>query len=94
VMSKMFQVDNTDADCGSVRWFQLVQALTDAGFSVIAAGGSAVSFSNDAGSIVFDKPHPDPSIDAMTLRAMGKRLCKWFNWRKDRFQVRPKDSQA
>ncbi|KAK6381765.1 hypothetical protein LTR65_011040 [Meristemomyces frigidus] len=90
VFHKMFPADGT-CQSGSVRWSQLVQAITDAGFSATEAGGSAVSFSSAAGSIVFHKPHPDPAVDPVMVQSMGKRMRKWSNWSRDRFQVRPKD---
>lgn len=44
------------------------------------SSGSAVSFKNDMGTIVFHQPHPDPTIDPIMLLSMGKRLRKWFGW--------------
>ena len=93
VFNRMFPVD-VATNPGSVRWSLLVHALTDAGFSATEAGGSAVSFSNEAGKIVFHKPHPDPSVDTVMLQSIGKRLRKWFGWDRERFQVRSKDVMA
>lgn len=66
---------------GPVKWEQLVSALTDAGLSVTQRGGSAVTFLHESrGSIVVHRPHPDPNVDSIRLRSMGKRLRKWFGW--------------
>ncbi|EME41289.1 hypothetical protein DOTSEDRAFT_36709 [Dothistroma septosporum NZE10] len=45
------------------------------------SAGSAVVFGMpESGRIVFHRPHPTPKIDPIMLRAMGKRLRKWFGF--------------
>lgn len=75
----------------NVRWENFVTAMVDAGFCATHSGGSAVTFKDarfGGGSIVFHRPHPDPSIDDIMLRGMGRRLSKWFGWDKDSFVAR------
>lgn len=82
----------------SFKWQHFLDAMVDAGFFITQASGSAVSFRLtsqqddfqclDAGSIAFHRPHPDPVIDPVMLRAMGKRLRKWFGWSRDIFEQR------
>lgn len=69
-----------------------MNALCDAGLIGTNAGGSAVSFrfSSDGGSIVFHKPHPDPNVDLIHQRNMGKRLNKNFGWTAETFVERQK----
>ncbi|KAF2209727.1 hypothetical protein CERZMDRAFT_86696 [Cercospora zeae-maydis SCOH1-5] len=75
------------------RWGSFVAAMVDAGFSVTAGGGSIFTFkgSESGGSINFNRPHPDPSIDPIMLCIMGKRLNKWFKFDKDTFVERRKE---
>ncbi|KAK4904696.1 hypothetical protein LTR49_025899 [Elasticomyces elasticus] len=68
---------------GMMKWDEVAAALVDAGVSAVHIGGSAVTFTHaDAlkGSIVFHRPHPDPTLSTIRLRSMGKRLGKWFGW--------------
>lgn len=76
----------------SVRWTQLVQALTDVGMIATQGAWSAVGFSNSHGSISLHMPHPEPVIDAFRLRGIGKRLNKWFGWTNETFVLRQRDS--
>ncbi|TKX20274.1 putative mRNA binding protein [Elsinoe australis] len=76
-----------------VAWQHFCNAMADAGFSIQQGSGSSVCFQqgvhgNGAGSIVFHRPHPDPTIDPIMLRVMGKRLRKWFHWDKGSFVER------
>jgi len=67
----------------STKWEDIVAALVDTGCSATRTGGSAVTFRDERnlrGSIVFHRPHPDPSADPIMLRSTGKRLRKWFGW--------------
>ncbi|KAH7116470.1 hypothetical protein EDB81DRAFT_848429 [Dactylonectria macrodidyma] len=73
-----------------------VYAIVDAGFTARNNGGSLVSFKklDGEGKIVFYKPHPVPKIDPVMLRAMGKRMAKWFGWRREQFVLCNNTSQA
>jgi len=70
---------------GTFQWQQIFAAMVDAGCSAYCNGGSAVSFKRDVGRIVFHRPHPEPTVDLVMLRVMGKRLTKHFGWTKDAF---------
>lgn len=75
VFNKMF----TSASSRSVRWVNLVQALTDAGMTATQRPGSGVKFTYGLHSVTFDKPHPEPVVNAVLLRrGIGRRLTKWF----------------
>ncbi|KAL6405574.1 hypothetical protein AUP68_11334 [Ilyonectria robusta] len=79
-----------------VLWDRFVHAMVDAGFTARNNGGSPVSFKklDGEGKIVFHKPHPVPKIDPVMLRAMGKRMAKWFGWRREQFVLRDDTTQA
>ncbi|KAL2826764.1 hypothetical protein BJY01DRAFT_143263 [Aspergillus pseudoustus] len=78
-----------------VQWDEFVHAMVDAGFTARNSGGSAVAFTSSTsenpshrsggGRIVFHKPHPVPKIDPILLRVMGKRMARWFGWRRGLF---------
>lgn len=72
-----------------VLWDRFVHAMADAGFVARNTSGSLVSFKNaeTEGRIVFHRPHPDPKIDPIMLQAMGKRMTKWFGWKRGLFLV-------
>lgn len=85
VFDKMF----CPGGSSSVKWTQLVHALVDAGMLATQVPGSGVKFANDYGSIVFDKPHPEPEVSAVMLRRqVGRRLNKWFGWERETFVSR------
>ena len=77
----------------SVLWDRFVHAMADAGFIATNNSGSPVSFKHRDGDgrIVFHRPHPDSKIDPIMLRNMGKRMAKWFGWRRDLFSMCDKD---
>jgi hypothetical protein len=90
VFNKMFSSGGTT----SIRWIQLVQALTDAGMTATQVPGSGVKFANDRESIVFHKPHPEPVVDGVMLRCqIGRRLKKWFFWDNETFVLRVKNAE-
>ena len=70
--------ENAPEPSSTVDWRKFLAALTDAGFSSRHNTGSAVTFSNEKGRIVFQKPHPVAKIDHHMLLRFGKRLNKWF----------------
>jgi hypothetical protein len=91
VFNKMF----CSAELASVRWIRLIQALTDAGLTALQNSGSGVkSTSDQGGSIVLDKPHPEPVVDPVMLRrAVGKRLNDAFGWDAENFVLRKKEQK-
>ncbi|PVH96283.1 hypothetical protein DM02DRAFT_632149 [Periconia macrospinosa] len=72
----------------SIEWDTFVASMADAGFVAKNGGGSIVTFENQeatGGKIIFHRPHPDPSIDPIMLQSMGRRMNKWFGWRREMF---------
>ncbi|KAK4620580.1 uncharacterized protein CLAFUR5_10683 [Fulvia fulva] len=92
MFNRMYAHDDAPTKAKNVRWSTFVQAMAEAGLLAADASGSAVSFESvdGGGRIVFHKPHPDSTIDPIMLRAMGKRLRKWFGWDANRFALRDK----
>ncbi|KAH7150598.1 hypothetical protein DER46DRAFT_613672 [Fusarium sp. MPI-SDFR-AT-0072] len=89
----VFQLMFPDRDdvVKDVLWDRFVHAMFDAGFAARNNSGSAVAFtqlSGEGGRIVFHKPHPIDKIDPVLLRIMGKRMAKWFGWRRELFILR------
>ncbi|KLP05851.1 unnamed protein product [Fusarium fujikuroi] len=81
-----------DGAAKDVTWNRFVNMMTKAGFTARNNTGSAVSFkqvsgSGAGGSIVFHKPHPADKIDPILLRIMGKRMTKWFGWKRELFAL-------
>ena len=70
----------------SYSWAHFTQAMADAGCSVTQGSGSAVHFRSEKGTIVFHRPHPEPTIAQEILIAMGKRLRKRFGWTEKTFR--------
>ena len=90
VFNKIF----CSAGSTSIRWIQLVQALIDAGMAASQVPGSGVKFTYGQGSVVFDKPHPEPVVNAVMLRrSVGRRLAKWFKWDLETFVLRIKEKE-
>lgn len=89
VMAKIF---STGDGSSSVRWTSLLQALTDAGLAVTPGAGSAMSFTNEHGTISIHQPHDraGPFVDAIRLRGIGRRMSKWFGWTNETFVLREK----
>ncbi|KAF5562525.1 ycfA domain-containing protein [Fusarium phyllophilum] len=76
-----------------ITWNRFVNMMTKAGFTARNNTGSAVAFKQVSGSgaggrIVFHKPHPADRIDPVLLRIMGKRMAKWFGWKRELFALR------
>ncbi|EXK77800.1 hypothetical protein FOQG_17504 [Fusarium oxysporum f. sp. raphani 54005] len=89
----VFQLMFPDRDdvVKDVLWDRFVHAMIDAGFTARNNSGSAVAFkqlSGEGGRIVFHKPHPVDKIDPVLLRIMGKRMERWFGWRRELFVLR------
>ena len=86
--------DTTSETPGDVNWDDFVAAMVDTGFSVDPCGGSVFTFNNIAagGRINFHRPHPDPAINPIMLRTMGKRLNKWFGFCKETFVDRVEET--
>ncbi|TVY16872.1 hypothetical protein LARI1_G006322 [Lachnellula arida] len=86
ILSMMFSSTSTDAD-KLVNWDDFVLAMQDAGFSSRQTTGSEVVFQPAEGNawgwggrINFHKPHPGGKIDRVMIRAMGRRMGRWYAW--------------
>ncbi|MCJ1436970.1 hypothetical protein MMC27_006353 [Xylographa pallens] len=92
----MFAASAEDA-AKSIEWDTFAHAMFDMGFSARNGGGSAVVFETAGlreegaagGKIIFHKPHPVAKIDPVMLHAMGRRMAKWFGWRRELFGLEP-----
>ncbi|PNP76800.1 hypothetical protein FNYG_09904 [Fusarium nygamai] len=78
-----------DKAAKDVTWDRFVNMMTKAGFTAKNNTGSAVAFKQRGagGRIVFHKPHPTDKIDPVLLRIMGKRMAKWFGWKRELFAL-------
>ncbi|KAK4543630.1 hypothetical protein LTR36_005275 [Oleoguttula mirabilis] len=94
MFKRMYPTEDAPAAKASVSWQHFLQAMVDAGFAIAQSRGSAVMFSRDEGSIVFHRPHPEPTIGPVMLQVMGKRLRKWFGWDREVFVERARDDLA
>ncbi|KAN0092460.1 hypothetical protein V8E51_018307 [Hyaloscypha variabilis] len=79
-------------ELGALAWEEFEHAMDQVGFSARRNGGSAVLFEPKKesawygkGKIVFHRPHPCSKIVPIRLRAIGKRMGKWFGWSRDLF---------
>jgi predicted RNA binding protein YcfA (HicA-like mRNA interferase family) len=90
IFQRMFSTKTDDRD---TKWLDLVSALVDAGFKGIHTGGSAVTFTHEkqGGAITIHRLHPDPTMTAIRVRRLGKRLSKWFGWSEETFVEREKE---
>ncbi|MCJ1287243.1 hypothetical protein MMC26_006591 [Xylographa opegraphella] len=96
MLSLMF-ADSAEEAARGIEWDTFAHAMFDMGFSGRNGGGSAVVFENGGsregstagGKIIFHKPHPVAKIDPVMLHAMGRRMAKWFGWRRELFEVGP-----
>jgi hypothetical protein len=80
----------------SFSWQHFLNAMIDAGFSVLQSQGSAITLRQDeerregVRTIVVHRPHPSPTINPVMLRSIAKRMTKWFGWRRELFIERGK----
>jgi hypothetical protein len=87
IFQRMYPLDTETPSGGYIEWRKFVAAMADAGFPATHGAGSAVTFSNGRGRIIFHKPHPVAKIDPVMLASFGKRLTKWFGWQREVFVV-------
>jgi len=75
-----------------VEWDAFVRSMGSAGFMAKNGGGSMVIFENkrDPGTIIFHRPHPHTKIDPIMLQSMGRRMNKWFHWKRETFKLAAK----
>jgi len=67
-----------------MKWDHFVKVMIDMGFEVDAStAGSSVRFQPPdptLRSISFHKPHPESTIDPITLQKWGKKLKSYYGW--------------
>jgi hypothetical protein len=67
-----------------MKWDHFVKVMIDMGFEVDAStAGSSVRFQPPdpaLRSISFHKPHPESTIDPITLQKWGKKLKNYYGW--------------
>jgi hypothetical protein len=85
IFQGMYPTDTDTPSGAAIDWRKFVGAMTDAGFQATQSSGSAVTFSNGHGRIIFHKPHPVAKVDPVMLATFGKRMKKWFHWRREIF---------
>lgn len=84
VLQKLYP--SPDGAQGTMKWQRFLEAMVDAGFAITQSAGSAVTFrASNGNSIVFHRPHPDPVIDPVLLRIMGRRMNRRFGWTRESF---------
>ncbi|THY90378.1 hypothetical protein D6C95_06595 [Aureobasidium pullulans] len=91
LLTRMFTADPSAP--GEINWTEFVSAMADAGCSVMPGGGSCFTFTHvdDMGeehSMVFHRPHPEPSMSKARLRSFGSRLGRRWGWSLETFDVR------
>ncbi|KAI4847264.1 hypothetical protein E4T44_04609 [Aureobasidium sp. EXF-8845] len=83
----------------SFSWQHFLNAMIDAGFSVLQSQGSAITLRQDeerregVRTIVVHRPHLSPTINPVMLRSIAKRMTKWFGWRRELFIERGKEKK-
>jgi hypothetical protein len=70
-----------------IDWDRFFDSMTDAGFSARNGGGSIVILENTTagGKIIFQQPHPEPTIGPIMLQSMRNCLNRWFEWGRETF---------
>ncbi|THX03335.1 hypothetical protein D6D13_07781 [Aureobasidium pullulans] len=91
LLTRMFTADPSAP--GEIYWSEFVSAMADAGCSVMPGGGSCFTFTHvdDMGeehSMVFHRPHPEPSMSKERLRSFGSRLGRRWGWSLETFDVK------
>ncbi|KAI4782125.1 hypothetical protein E4T52_02919 [Aureobasidium sp. EXF-3400] len=86
IFKAMFPEKGEDSS-RSFAWQHFLAAMTDAGFSILQSQGSAVTLKLDRiegeDKIVVHRPHPVATLHPIMLRAIAKRITKWFGWDKE-----------
>ncbi|KEQ75458.1 hypothetical protein M436DRAFT_70947 [Aureobasidium namibiae CBS 147.97] len=91
LLTRMFTADSTTP--GEIYWTDFVSAMADAGCSVMPGGGSCFTFTHvdekeQKHSMVFHRPHPEPSMSKDRLRSFGSRLSRRWGWSEKTFAVK------
>ncbi|KAK4895681.1 hypothetical protein LTR27_006162 [Elasticomyces elasticus] len=80
----------TSRETSLVKFEAFVALLVDLGCTVEQHSGSAVTFRRENRSVVVHRPHPDSNITPIMLKAIGKRVTKYFGWDDAIFMARAK----
>jgi hypothetical protein len=88
LFTRMFTADPSTP--GEIYWTEFVSAMADAGCSVMPGGGSCFTFTHvdeegQKHSMVFHRPHPEPSMSKERLRSFGSRLNRRWGWSEETF---------
>jgi len=91
LLTRMFTADPTTP--GEIYWTDFVSAMADAGCSIMPGGGSCFTFTHvdekeQKHSMVFHRPHPEPSMSKERLRSFGSRLSRRWGWSEKTFAVK------
>ncbi|CAG8950578.1 hypothetical protein HYFRA_00002787 [Hymenoscyphus fraxineus] len=95
ILNTMFS-STAEAASKLINWDDFVIAMSDVGFKSRQTTGSEVVFQpeeNDrgwSGRINFHKPHPVGKIDRVMMRAIGKRMGRWYGWKDGLFVLKAK----
>ncbi|KAK5726326.1 hypothetical protein LTR17_012855 [Elasticomyces elasticus] len=73
-----------------VKFEALVALLVDLGCTIEQHSGSAVTFRLENRSVVVHRPHPESKFSPIMLKAIGKRVTKYFGWDDATFIARAK----
>ena len=91
LLTRMFTADITTPS--EIYWTDFVSAMADAGCSITPGGGSCFTFTHvdekdQKHSIVFHRPHPEPSMSKERLRSFGSRLNRRWGWSEATFELK------
>lgn len=98
VFARMWPNDSGDVKEGKIRWQNVLNAMTDAGFATQQNDGSKTIFiwdypSQEKHRILFHKVHREgDQVDASVLTRIGFRLTKRMRWQWKMFLERPRDA--
>jgi len=86
----MNQILSSKGKHAPMKWDHFMKMMGEMGFTVdTSTAGSSVRFDppdKNTRSISFHKPHPDPTIEPVTLRKWGKKLREYYGWSEDIFK--------
>jgi len=100
VFARFWPDDSGSIKEGTIRWPNILLAMTDAGCSIWHKDGPKVNFQlrlegGQKQTMQFHKPHKDgDTADASVLTRMGFRLHRRFGWKWKHFQEKPRDGVA
>ncbi|KAG9597925.1 hypothetical protein KCU77_g1452, partial [Aureobasidium melanogenum] len=80
------------SNLSDIYWTDFVSAMVDAGCSVMPGGGSCFTFTHvdkddKKRSMVFHRPHPEPTMSKERLKSFGSRLNRHWGWSEVTFAV-------